>query len=156
MYLSTSDIAKFLLQMGSDPNRPTLQGVTPLHLAAELGDPDLCDILVRHGAVVDARDDQGETPLFYALRGQHEEVVKLLVLDFKSDLGCRNDDFESLVDFCESVGHRGMVTLLEELALIVEKLVQHSELVSHFGKNGTLVNSLSLSDFGERFGQARS
>ena len=40
-------------------------GVMPLHLAAQCGKADIVRFLVRSGAEVDAKDNQGNTPLRY-------------------------------------------------------------------------------------------
>ncbi|KAK7973959.1 hypothetical protein PG989_015807 [Apiospora arundinis] len=54
--------ADMLLSAGADPNARNVRGETPLH-CANPGSPDLIDVLARHGAVVDAVDDFGFTPL---------------------------------------------------------------------------------------------
>ena len=41
-------------------------GVTPLHLAAALNEPDIIDILLKNGADIDAKTDGGFTPLHWA------------------------------------------------------------------------------------------
>jgi len=49
------DIVSFLLQRGCDPNATTMRGETSLHLAARGIQTEVIKLLLRNGAVVDAR-----------------------------------------------------------------------------------------------------
>jgi uncharacterized protein len=74
------DILKLLLDAGADPNVATTPGVetggfmrdvytkgeTPLHRAAAFGSERAITLLREKGAIVDARDANGETPLSWA------------------------------------------------------------------------------------------
>jgi ankyrin repeat protein len=73
-------VLKVLLAHGADPNRTTKAGVetdsfmrdcrtkgeTPLHRAAAFGDAEAIQLLLDAGAVIDARDAHGDTPLSWA------------------------------------------------------------------------------------------
>jgi uncharacterized protein len=73
-------VLKVLLSHGADPNRATNVGVetdsfmrdcrtrgeTPLHRAAAFGDAEAIQLLLEAGAVIDARDANGDTPLSWA------------------------------------------------------------------------------------------
>jgi uncharacterized protein len=73
-------VLKVLLAAGADPNRATKAGVetdsfmrdcrtkgeTPLHRAAAFGDAEAIQLLLNAGAVIDARDAHGDTPLSWA------------------------------------------------------------------------------------------
>lgn len=54
-------------------------GKTPLHVAASRGNVKTILTLIRNGARIDAYDDEGNSPLMEALRGKHENVVRLLI-----------------------------------------------------------------------------
>ena len=73
-------VLKVLLKNGADPNRATKVGVetdsfmrdirtrgeTPLQRAAAFGDAEAIQLLLDAGAVIDARDAHGDTPLTWA------------------------------------------------------------------------------------------
>ena len=52
--------------MGADANARAAGGHTPLPIAAFRDDVTLVNALRAHGAVADARDDDGKTPLAIA------------------------------------------------------------------------------------------
>lgn len=56
-------MAKFLLEQGADPNRSDDRRWTPLHVAANLENIDLCRILLDAGALDTKRDEQHRVPL---------------------------------------------------------------------------------------------
>ena len=62
-------------------NRPAYNsGNTALHLAAEKGLVAMAELLVAHGAALDARNaPSGWTPLHFAAYEGHTELVRLLV-----------------------------------------------------------------------------
>lgn len=112
--LSHHNMVKFLISVGAQVDSYDVNNVTPLHLAAELGDISLVESLVLEGgAFVNVIDDVGETPLFYALRGQHPEVIKKLI-DLKANLFSKNDEGETPLEFCLSIRDDRMVELLSQ------------------------------------------
>lgn len=79
---------KQLLAQGADPNveeeisgalQSFFSGKTALHVALSQGtqDTDIVELLLDHGANVNAQDANGNTPLFYAAR--NAELAKLLL-----------------------------------------------------------------------------
>jgi ankyrin repeat protein len=73
-------VLKSLLAHRADPNRATIAGIEteafmrdcrtkgemPLHRAAAFGNAEAIPLLLDAGAVIDARDAQGDTPLSWA------------------------------------------------------------------------------------------
>ena len=55
---------------------------TPLHIAASNltgGHYEIAKLLIKNGASIDAKDNGGETPIFFAVKANNFEMVKLLV-----------------------------------------------------------------------------
>ena len=57
-----------LLALGADINVQNYKGKTALHCAAKAGFLKVINLLIEKGATVDATDNNGETPLFEAIR----------------------------------------------------------------------------------------
>ncbi|MDF3022918.1 MAG: ankyrin-3 [Alphaproteobacteria bacterium] len=70
---------RVLLGLGAHPNLTEADGTSALHYAAKSGNADLLDALLEHPRIiVDARDDQGITPLMEASRnGKNAAIEKL-------------------------------------------------------------------------------
>lgn len=71
-------LAQRMLANGASPNPVQKDGITPLHHAAEAGNEYMVTMLIRKGAVVDARDVNGRTPLDAALEGGRSACAALL------------------------------------------------------------------------------
>jgi ankyrin repeat protein len=72
-------IAGELLKRGADVDHRGWMGGTPLHWAAGYGHADTVDLLLRHGADVQATDEEGKkTPLAWALEWKQAEVAQKL------------------------------------------------------------------------------
>lgn len=54
-------------------------GLTPLHYAAESGNTRACDFLISDGADINAKSDEGNSPLFLATRARYAKTMKLLL-----------------------------------------------------------------------------
>ena len=75
---------KKLLDAGADPTLATLEGLTPLHLAARARDSNVVGLLLSFiegpdAMAVNAQDEKGNTPLYYACRSGRPETVQLLL-----------------------------------------------------------------------------
>ncbi|CAL4073800.1 unnamed protein product [Meganyctiphanes norvegica] len=74
-----SMLVQQLLEQGAEADHFGEAGVTPLMLAAAIGDYALTDILVSAGAPVNAVDDWGRSALAYACKLGHFKVVDFLL-----------------------------------------------------------------------------
>jgi ankyrin repeat protein len=74
------DISNLLLKYGADPNISSpSDGNSPLHVAAENGLSWLGEILLEHGAKIDAANKDGATPLILAAQWQHRDFAAMLI-----------------------------------------------------------------------------
>jgi len=74
------DLTKRLLEHGLDPNRPDDDGDdTPLHVAAEMGNERLAELLVDKGANVNALNQSNRTPLHLAVIHDKPAMSRLLL-----------------------------------------------------------------------------
>jgi ankyrin repeat protein len=97
---------KLILEHGADVNsRNHSPGVTPLHLAASIGDREKCALLIKYRADVNIPSDRGATPLMFAAFWGYRPVCELLLangaeLDFYSAcaLGRLSDVKKMLAD----------------------------------------------------------
>eukprot|EP01116_Phalansterium_solitarium_P001354 TRINITY_DN11155_c0_g1_i1.p1 TRINITY_DN11155_c0_g1~~TRINITY_DN11155_c0_g1_i1.p1 ORF type:complete len:702 (+),score=224.31 TRINITY_DN11155_c0_g1_i1:155-2260(+) len=66
------------LDGGVDVNERS-QGTTALHLAASHGHTELAEVLISRGAELDTNDDEGYSPLIYAVWAGHDSFVKMML-----------------------------------------------------------------------------
>ncbi|TDC72368.1 ankyrin repeat domain-containing protein [Streptomyces hainanensis] len=81
-YRSWEDTALVRARLaGGAPPGATLdpRGATPLHRVAERGAAEAVGLLLAHGAEVDARDGDGHTPLWHAVRALDEGTLRALI-----------------------------------------------------------------------------
>ena len=87
-------IVKMLLKAGANPNQPGTEEVTPLHMAAAVGNIEMITLLLRCGALKTLDDCEAEMPHVWALRAGHLAAHELLfVPDF--------EPFEQSVEACK-------------------------------------------------------
>jgi ankyrin repeat protein len=72
--------AEKLIAKGVNPSLPLMDsGATPMHLAAEAGQPEMIRFLHERGASSTARMTDGTTPLFWAAQNGHTQTLETLV-----------------------------------------------------------------------------
>ncbi|KAJ1710162.1 nucleoside phosphorylase domain-containing protein [Aspergillus flavus] len=125
-----SSIAKMLLNQKAKvdiqtsyeqetPNGLNIVAETPLHIAARVGNRDMAQILLQHGADIHALDDRGRTPLHLAASrdwyngsiDQRGDFVLQLLLDWGADVHSR-------------YGHRGTTALMRATSFGYDKGVR--------------------------------
>lgn len=86
-------MVKRLLELGADPNTPSVQSLlrTPLMAAAAAGNLEVVQLLLSAGARINQADFSGATALSYAVTGGHTKVARFL-LDSGATLHCAGTD----------------------------------------------------------------
>ncbi len=69
---------RLLLEAGADANNRQVNGNTPLHTSARLGDSSTAETLLEHGADVGLWADDGKSAADYARDGGHPELARRL------------------------------------------------------------------------------
>ncbi len=94
------DLVQMFVKRGAQINR---KGWTPLHYAVCGEDNGVSVWLIQHGADINARAPNGNTPMMMAARfGPYDLATVLLKLGADKDL--RNEDGNTAADFATSVG----------------------------------------------------
>ena len=117
MYVAAQGMDSCILTMlectSCKVNKRTDSQQTALHFAAAKGHKDCVQILLEHGALVNAADDWGETPLMQAVGSGSTSTVRLLL-----DSGARMDmtDLRGDDAFMHAAknGHKDIIQLLLE------------------------------------------
>ncbi|WP_310732692.1 ankyrin repeat domain-containing protein [Wolbachia pipientis] len=87
-------------------------GYTPLHIAAQKRLDNIVQLLLKHGANVDATTKEGYTPLHVAAQKAHNKRVVQLLLDGGAGVNVKdNKDYTPLHDAAQS-GSKDVVQLL--------------------------------------------
>jgi len=73
------DVIKIILELGADPNIAGPHSLRALHFTAGAGNVAATSALLAAAAKIEIEDDEGETPLFAAVRSGNEGVALMLM-----------------------------------------------------------------------------
>jgi len=71
------EIAELLIANGAEVD-VKVDGWTPLHLAAHWGQKEIAELFLANGSEVNVKNEDGKTPLDYAVRKNYTETADLL------------------------------------------------------------------------------
>ncbi|CAO2040773.1 unnamed protein product [Urochloa humidicola] len=92
--LGSTAIIKLLLSFGADPNKADINGVTPLHIAAERGSYEVAELLLSKEAEIDPICENGGAPIHVSAENGHAKLLKLL-LEHKADYNRHSHSFHT-------------------------------------------------------------
>lgn len=107
-------IVKMLIGNGADVNaKDTVQCWTPLHFAVREGHFDIVKLLLESGAVIDAQDAFGNTPLIEAVMSfkGDPQIIEIL-LAYGADKNIKNKEGVSPLILAETIGDQAIFKLL--------------------------------------------
>ncbi len=104
-------VSRALIRGYNPSKRYYAQGITPLMLAAQEGQPEIADMLLGYGANIRTRDKMGNSALLYAAAGGHFEAVEVL-LDNGASIDARNRRGETALISTALNGHTFTVEVL--------------------------------------------
>ncbi|XP_030548298.2 potassium channel AKT1-like isoform X2 [Rhodamnia argentea] len=113
-----------LLRRGLDPNEVDKNGRTAMHIAASMGSQHCVTLLLEFGGDPNIKDSEGSVPLWDAIVGKHESVIKLL-----SDNGATISSGE--------VGHFACTAVEQNNLELLEDIVKYGGDVTLPTSNGT-------------------
>uniref|UniRef100_A0A1I8ATV9 ANK_REP_REGION domain-containing protein n=1 Tax=Steinernema glaseri TaxID=37863 RepID=A0A1I8ATV9_9BILA len=108
-----SAVGKLLLEAGADPNAPPVPSSrdTALTIAADKGHYQFVDLLICHGANINARNKKGCTAVWLACNGGHLETLKTLVVH-KADVDLQDSRKTSPLMTAFRKGHLKIIRYL--------------------------------------------
>ena len=113
------DMAKEFIEHGADVNKAGHNGFSPLHTAVAVASVECMKLLMREGANIEAKDDKGLTPLFYAFakhclinteqkEGKTDKDVIMLLVRHRADINnCTDNQGRTLINLYEDANGEG-------------------------------------------------
>jgi ankyrin repeat protein len=107
------DVATFLIvELSQEVNaRGFDNNETSLHTTSRRGDVELAQVLLEHGAEIQARDRRGRTPILLASQSRHVELAQVL-LEHGAETEARDIDGRTPILIASDKGHVVLVQLL--------------------------------------------
>ena len=113
-YFERYDSAQFLMENGMDPNTMSWHGVTLLHDMAWKGWDDRVQLLIDHGADLNAIEDEYQsTPLGIASRFGNTNVVRRLI-EAGADVGKSGAEWSTPLAWATTRGHGEIARILRK------------------------------------------
>jgi len=109
-----TELVKFLVEKGGDINvERSFSNGTPLHTACAWERFDIAKFLLENGANLEAKDDEGCTPIFYAVMYGYIELVEMLN-SMGANTHVQDNEGNSLMGMAISNGDEDLVLMLKQ------------------------------------------
>jgi|GEM_PF-778269 len=113
-FFGQGEVVNYLIKKGAKVNLPAINPskVMPLHSAVARNDFDICKLLIKNGADINAQQSQGVTALMSAAHQGNLALVKYLV-ENGADTTAQMDDGKTALAFAEQDEHQEVATYLK-------------------------------------------
>ena len=105
------EMIKNLVPLTDNPNAPNENGVTPIYMAAHIGNTEIVKILAPLTANPNAPDKDGDTPILWAAHTGSTEIVKILA-PLTANPNTPNKDGDTPIFWAACYGHTEIVKIL--------------------------------------------
>ena len=114
-YFGHLDVAEYLIKAGAPVNSPSRNDLNaaPIQSAAAAGHVKIVDLLLKHKADPNVREQGGYTPLHAAAQNGDREMIRALLYG-GADLDVRSNDGKTPLDLAREGGHTEAAKLLQE------------------------------------------
>lgn len=106
---TTKSITQLLLKHGANPNVQTIEGTTPLHIAASWGKRDILKVLLKYGADETIRDSENIAAIEVAQNYEFWDCLSILQKRSKQRLRNQLETEKSKSGLCQSIDCPGQV-----------------------------------------------
>ena len=152
MAIRNEDIKEIasLIDMRANLNSPMQGGYTPLMAAVYKGNIEICHLLVGAGAEAAAYDNNGNTPLFFALYdSEKEKMVRYLIEELHVNVNTMNNSEHTPLILAALNNHSKSIELLVSAGAKIETKGEFGgTALFHAVKNGSLEAVKTLLKFG--------
>ena len=109
------DVVEYLVKAGAPVNSTSRNGLgaAPIQSAAAAGHEKIVELLLKHGADPNIREQGGYTPLHAAAQNGDEDMIRTLLYG-GADLVARSNDGKTPLDLAIEAGHTEAAQLLQE------------------------------------------
>nr|XP_011459217.1 PREDICTED: potassium channel AKT1 [Fragaria vesca subsp. vesca] len=122
-----------LLRRGADPNETDHNGRTAMHIAASIGSKHCVTLLLEYGGDPNIKDCEENVPLWEAIIGKHESLIKLL-LENGAEISAGG------------VGHYACTAVEQNSLELLKDIVQYGGDVTLPKSDGTTALHTAISD----------
>lgn len=114
-FFGQHSVAAYLLKTGADPGIPSNNSfnVAPIHSSCAISSFEITDLLLRHGAKVNAKQQMGVTPLHETAHNGKMELTRLLI-ENGADLNAKTEHGQSPLDMALEKGFTEVASLLKK------------------------------------------
>ncbi|MGH0190065.1 UNVERIFIED_CONTAM: hypothetical protein FKN15_042154 [Acipenser sinensis] len=138
-----TEIVKQVLSFGAKVDSQSVNGYTPLIIAALYKYPDLCSLLIEHKADVNLSDEDKWTPLHFASQNGDDRIVRLL-LDSNADVNAKERDGWAPLHLASQNGHENVVRVLLPRRAAIDLQENKNRTALHIAATFGHINILKL------------